>query len=444
MFYATIQNHPEVQLELLERLGCNTIVVPKQMHDTARMVLQKRPMVNIELPSLDYFLHADDVPSHPYNKTWDEARTDPWLVLHSSGSTGTPKLLVLTHGTAAVMDAYQRLPELGDEPWYGQQWVRRRVFMSFPWIHAAGQMTLACAIYLSFTIVTPPSWPLTAPTADYFHVHGNVQAGFYTPSVLQGIARDPAYLQNISRLKCVSFAGGILHANAGDAIAARTRLFGIFGATETAILPGQVPPPADWNYYCFNPRLGHVFEPVVDDMFELVYVRNAELADYQGIFHTFPELDRYSTRDLYVQHPTRPGWWRAAGRVDDVIVLADAKKLNPLPYEAAVETIPAIATALVCGRGRAKPALLVEPREWPEDSAAEERLREEIRRRLDFVNSAGPVHGNLSPELVVLSRREKPMARAGGKNTVQRQRSVEMYKEEIEAAYARTEMMGLM
>ena len=42
-------------------------------------------------------------------------------------------------------------------------------------------------------------------------------------------------------------------------------------------------------------------------------------------------------RDLYIRHPTREGWRRSAGRVNDTIIFADAKKLNPIPYEAIIE-----------------------------------------------------------------------------------------------------------
>ena len=130
--------------------------------------------------------------------------------------------------------------------------------------------------------------------------------------------------------------------------------------------------------------------------------------------------------------------------MDDVVVLADAKKLNPIPYEAAIEEHPAVATALICGTGRSRPAVLLQPMQWPVDEAGEEELLDDVWKNFDKVNQAGPVHGRLIRELTVVTRKHKPMARAGGKDTVQRKRSIDLYDAEIEAAYARAEKMGLL
>ena len=63
-------------------------------------------------------------------------------------------------------------------------------------------------------------------------------------------------------------------------------------------------------------------------MYELVLTRDAAIEIYQGVFYTLLDADSYSMRDLYIQHPTPEGWWRSAGRIDDVVIFADAMKLN--------------------------------------------------------------------------------------------------------------------
>ena len=284
MFYASPRNRPEVQIALLEKLRCNIIAVSEAPSDTTNMILQERAMKKLPLPDLDFFLDSGLVERYPYNKTWDQARKDPYVVMHSSGTTGTPKVLVLKQGTVAAHDAFQRFPSFDEAPWYGSNWAEKRVATSFPWLHAGGVLLLACSIYYSFSIVIAYDWPLKGALADILHTRANVQAAWYSPSVLVDVARNPAYLGNISRLDSVSYAGGILPQHVGDAIQQRTRLFSTFALTETGILPGEMPPTDDWNYYHYSERLGHCFEHFAGDMYELVHRRDADREDFQGVF----------------------------------------------------------------------------------------------------------------------------------------------------------------
>lgn len=444
MFYSSPRNRLEVQVALLDKLECDILMTPEQMSDATRGVLDNRAMRKFILPHLDFFLNAEPVQPYPYTKRWEEARKEPYVVMHSSGTTGTPKILILKQGTVAASDAFQRFIELGEEPWYGHYWTGKRVLTSFPWVHAGSVLLLSCGIYNSFTPVFANEWPLSGATANYLHVNGNIQAAWYSPSVLQEVARNATYLENIAKLDNVSYAGGILPADVGNAITARTRLFGTYASTETGILPGEMPPTEDWGYYRYNKRLGHSFQHFAGDMYELIHTRDEAIEPFQGVFYTFLDADAYPMRDLYTPHPTREGWWRSAGRVDDVVIFADAKKLNPVPYEAIIEEHPAVATALICGNGRTRPAVLVQPRQWPKNDETEKRLLEEICSSFKRANEAGPVHGRLIKELVVLTKEDKPMARAGGKDTVQRKRTIELYDKEIELAYQEAEKLGLL
>ena len=136
---------------------------------------------------------------------------------------------------------------------------------------------------------------------------------------------------------------------------------------------------------------------------------------------------------------------RSSGRIDDVVIMADAKKLNTVPYyEAVIEQHPGIATALICGTGRTRPAVLVQPSQWPEWEQEERSLIDAAWPDFENANEAGPVFGMLIKELVVVAKQSKPMARAGGKDTVQRKRSLQLYEDEIDEAYRRAEKLGLL
>lgn len=444
MFYSSPRNRPEMQVALLEKLQCTTLFTPREISETTRIVLETRKMDKFILPDLEYFLDLTPVELYPYNKTFEEACGDPYVVMHSSGTTGVPKILTLKLGSAAAHDAFQLFPKFGDAPWFVSSWTGKRVVTNFPWVHAGGPHMLSSGIYNDFVPVIPAEWPYRATDANHLHVYGNVSSAWYSPSVLVDIARNPEFLKNMSNLETVSYSGGPLPKEFAVAIAKHTHIFGSIGSTETGILPNEIPPPDMWDYYRYNERLGHTFRHYVDDLYELVHVKHKAKRPFQAVFFTLPDIDTYDMRDLYVEHPTRPGWWRSSGRIDDVIIMADAKKLHPVPYEAVIEQHPDIATALICGTGRTRPAVLVQPVKWPESEQEERQLIDTTWSYFEKSNEAGPVFGRLIKELVVVTKPDKPMARAGGKDTVQRKRSLDLYIDEINHAYENAEKLGLL
>lgn len=52
-----------------------------------------------------------DGPPFPYAKSFNEARWDPLVILHTSGSTGLPKPVHCYQGMVAAWDSYGRLPD---------------------------------------------------------------------------------------------------------------------------------------------------------------------------------------------------------------------------------------------------------------------------------------------------------------------------------------------
>src|ERR1700733_14259424 len=92
-------------------------------------------------------------------------------------------------------------------------------------------------------------------------------------------------------------------------------------------------------------------------------MRNSIL--FQGVFFTFPDLQEYSMKDLYSKHPTKHGLWLYRGRADDIIVLANGAKLNPLSMENIITSHPQVLGCLVVGQGKFETAILVEPKQAP-------------------------------------------------------------------------------
>ena len=54
----------------------------------AETILAQRSMNHILVPDLEQWLHGEHVKSYPYERTFEEARQEPFVVVHTSGSTG--------------------------------------------------------------------------------------------------------------------------------------------------------------------------------------------------------------------------------------------------------------------------------------------------------------------------------------------------------------------
>jgi acyl-CoA synthetase (AMP-forming)/AMP-acid ligase II len=92
-----------------------------------------------------------------------------------------------------------------------------------------------------------------------------------------------------------------------------------------------------------------------------------------------PDVRGYSTKDLWVKHPTKEGLWRIVGRLDDVIILANGEKTVPGPQEAIISSSPLVQGAVMFGREHNQVGVLIEPSHDhavdPQDEVALAKLR---------------------------------------------------------------------
>jgi acyl-CoA synthetase (AMP-forming)/AMP-acid ligase II len=67
----------------------------------------------------------------------------------------------------------------------------------------------------------------------------------------------------------------------------------------------------------------------------------------------------FRTRDLFMQHPTRPGLWKYISRLDDRFTLTMGEKVLPLLMEGQIRHAPCVQEACVFGEGRPVPGVIV-------------------------------------------------------------------------------------
>lgn len=436
--YKALFNSPrntlEAHLSLINETKCTKWLIPEKKPLVVRQILREKEMTVVQIPSLDYFLEPANVAPYPYNKTFDEARYMPFLALHTSGSTGLPKPVILNHGTFSSMDAYNLISSLGGRDVIGPSLKGTRMLVGFPLTHAAAYTLLVgLAVYYGVVGVLPPAnQPLTANLADQVHRLARVQGTALSPTTLIDIYNEPQQLSRLRELQYVFFAGSTLPKKVGDTIAAATTLATLIGSTEMAYLPIEITDRSDWDYVSYSPFYGSEFRPTgTDGLYEHCVVRNRDLEIFQSVFFTYPDLLEFRTKDLYEKHPTKENLWRYRGRIDDLIVLSNGEKLNPLDMENIISVHPAIMSALVGGDGRFHSFLLVEPVDFPSDQEERLTLLDDVWPTVQHANESCPSFGRIMKDCIIFTRSEKPVLRAA-KGTVQRKATIQRYQEEID------------
>ena len=431
------RNSVAAHLELLGSLSCQTYLTPRVIPVVIGEVLSEGPIKHVTVPELEEWLDSEDARPFPFEKSFEEARFETFVISHTSGSTGVPKLIEITHGTFSAQDSFQTLAAQGARPTILENFKSVRMHLGLPLFHSAAYFCFfSAATYYNMTSVVAPAVPLTAEVANGVHTHGKVHACCLPPSILVDISKDRRLLEHIKGMKFAMYGGGPLPKDAGDLIQniTGTPILSLLGTTETMLLPLEYPDMEDWEYHRFSSCLGADFRHRWDDLYELIIVRNPELDLSQAAFATFPTLQEFSPGDLYSKHPSKEGLWRYGGRADDVVVFVNGEKLNPITMEGVIGSHPEVQSALCFGTGRFQSGVLVELKQRDSSEEVPSRLLDSIWPYIERANQSSPSHGRIMKGMVIFTSIQKPMMRAG-KGTVQRGNTFRLYEKEINALY---------
>lgn len=205
---------------------------------------------------------------------------------------------------------------------------------------------------------------------------------------------------------------------------------------ETFPLPELAKSPEDWQYHEFNPNCKHEMR-LYDEQtgtFELVILADESARDAAPVYHNLPGENPFFTKDLFTKHPTKPNLYKFYGRRDDILVLSNGEKVNPIPLEQHVQGSPDLKGVMLIGNGRNQTALIVEPRESL-DTAGSAKLLEDLGPRVEQANTYIPGPGRVARGMILCASPNKAFTRTG-KGTIIRKLTEELYKEEISKLYS--------
>lgn len=269
-----------------------------------------------------------------------------------------------------------------------------------------------------------------------------VNIAFIPPSIIADLGQSPELLDFCAeRLQSIMYVGGDLPKVLGDRVASRIPIFNQYGATELGMVPllqADDRDPLDWKYIQFHPGIGPEFRPYRDQEHELFLIRNEATEPNIPVFSLFSDLTEYSTRDLFVRHPTKKDLWEWSGRADDIIVFLNGEKTNPISMEHHIVSRNAeVTAAIVAGNQRFQASLLIEiPAKDGKAPSPSERaaLIEKIWPSIEEANQECPAHARIAKSHILFTTPDKPVVRTG-KGTIQRKGSLALYKDEFDALY---------
>ncbi|EJF55750.1 acetyl-CoA synthetase-like protein [Dichomitus squalens LYAD-421 SS1] len=458
VFPISPRNVPAAVADMLRKTECRHILISSDapIQELARaaseeidgVCLHEMPVFEQLFPT-DAFeeeLHADDLPA-----SFDMKGV--CVILHSSGdynclspgSTNHPKPIRRTH---------KKMMSWSSSPWYGDLDLTQGSLSvhGIPMFHSMGAFTYCVAATNGMPLgVFLPKSPPTFPTPENVF-EGIVKTSsdyvMSAPAMIEFWAREPAKVQHMKTMKGLMFGGAPLDQGVGDTLASHgINLYSVYGSTETGLIarifPGKsfTNPGMDWAYFQLNPINNNKLVDAGGGRFELIIISDPEIP--LPIVNIQVEgKDAYATSDILEPHPTRSGWYKYYGRVDDQIVLSNGEKTNPGPLEKIISEDPHIQGCIIFGQGKFQNGVLVEPtpeyRFDPRDLSKLEEYRNRIWESVERANAFAPSHSRLFKEMIMVTSPEKPFP-YNIKGYPRRKWILEDYKDKIAAIYAMVE-----
>ena len=234
----------------------------------------------------------------------------------------------------------------------------------------------------------PPS--RFANGVDVKHIMDQIPLRIFlgVPAVIEHVASLPGGMEHLQKLDYLAYTGGPLNPTVGNRLAKHTQICSFYGSGEIGLVPNLMPRKEDWEWLEIHSAYHADMEPQGDGTYELVLRKTGDQTtdEMRGTYWTRSDFREWFSKDLFEAHPSKPGLWRYYGRKDDVLVLANGAKLNPVPLESMIQGHPSLSGALLVGTGKNNVGVLLEPRKAVESDgeslAALQKLIDEANSRL--------------------------------------------------------------
>lgn len=350
----------------------------------------------------------------------------PGFTIHSGGTTGLPKPVPLAASAwlAQASDIVRRIPRVD-------------TLSTLPLFHSFGLATLLRGLVSGTRLsLLNASRPVTAANVIKCLNNTRSEALVTVPYILKFLVEADGGLERLGALRQVINAGSAIPDDLGNTVvAAGGNIFHLYGQTECGAL---MEPPSDrllWSwvtplphakpYLKFEPESSHASQ----DLYHVVIMPGLK----QKVLSDRPD-GSYGTKDLFQRHPTIPDLWKFATRKDDIIVMLNGEKADPIPVEDAVKVNPEVATAVAFGAGQEALGLVV-IKSHSSTTLSHAEFVETIGPSIDLGNSRVPAYARIARDMIIVKEAGTPFP-ATDKGTVIRSAFLKEMDGDIETLYA--------
>ncbi|ENH72347.1 Linear gramicidin synthase subunit D [Fusarium oxysporum f. sp. cubense race 1] len=349
-----------------------------------------------------------------------ERNTAVWI-LHSSGSTGLPKLVSVPNG-AALRRYTANLGSLGLD-----------TLTTVPLYHAFGMSSFFRCFISQKTIQLYAKLPIT--TSHLLQVTRDRMFGLFSavPFTIKLLAESEEGMRFLRGFSVITTGGSPVPEDMGTELVRQgVRLVSVYGSSETGTLLTSLRPAEDyeWSWLRVPEEDGHLlrFEHQGSDTYELICPKAwSMLADSNQ------DDGSWRTKDLFTKHPTIPGAFKYIGRLDDILVLENGEKFNPISVESEISSSPLIDGCIIFGTGKPAAGIAVIPSEVT-DHLTKDEFRLLLRRIIDKAQTSLPMYGRITEDMILLLPRNSVAPRTE-KGTIIRSKFLKAYEQQIQAIY---------
>ncbi|KAF3405471.1 Iterative polyketide synthase [Talaromyces pinophilus] len=438
----SLRNTISAQRTLFERTNVSIILYGDELKKNLQPLFDALPEIKTrEVLGYKEIFDLAVVPHYEAREITDENFNEPMFFLHTSGSSGNPKPVGESSAFWLATCSFLDVPDDGGDIHNTIHLIRNtNLLQFFPPFHMAGLFFYMLTAILDSSVVI--NHTAAAITAE--HVINIINQGVATSlaaadSILTDLSRTEAGLEALSKMDKVIYGGSPLSVQTGSIIAQRVKnLSSAIGLTENGLLHCiALRGTSHWDCLRFNTRVGYRFEEVSPGVYELIVSLSPKYRMFHPVALLFSDIEEYRTKDLYTRIPEIDNCYRYQGRRDDLIVLSNGEKINPVPLENIVASHPAVKNALFVGEHQFLPSLLIELREGY-TVTNEEESREMIEKLWGIISEANleaPRFSRVPKSLVYILKPSETFNRSG-KMTVQRQLTVLKFAAQIDALYS--------
>jgi acyl-CoA synthetase (AMP-forming)/AMP-acid ligase II len=210
----SVRNSATNDEALFQSTKCSKLLFTSQFEAKVGSFAASMRGLNIfQVPSFDDMVTCP-AKHYPYTKTWEEAKNDPIVIVHTSGTTGTPKAVLYNHTFVAfAADGVRLLPPANGRHVTSLAAFQGLAYCSVPFFHLGGFLFGLSTLFCDYTVVFGPSEAQASGNiVNAIMQELKIGAMMLVPNVCENLIKDHGedFVTRSKALEVIFFLGGKL------------------------------------------------------------------------------------------------------------------------------------------------------------------------------------------------------------------------------------------